>query len=102
MLQAAIVSVPGVDPRIAAQAANDAIGITLFHDLEAQLFDGHAYAAQLKKDCEENEQYSLALYIEPEIAEELRGQGAKSADFLDQWLRASLQISFLHVPGGVT
>lgn len=67
-----IVSASDFTDSATAHAAAIGIQLTLYRDLQADLFDGESYAHALKIECEQNELYSLQLYIEPTIIEKPR------------------------------
>jgi hypothetical protein len=69
----AIVSAVSFTDAITSQAAQEGIQLTLYRDLSAQIFDGHAYVNSLIRECDSNERYPRQLYIEPFIGYELVG-----------------------------
>ncbi|MEQ1870654.1 MAG: pentapeptide repeat-containing protein [Vicinamibacterales bacterium] len=92
-----IVSATGFSSGIRAQAAREGIQLTLFRDLEAELFDGHSYVQALLKECESNERYSLSLYVEPSAGYEVSDESVTASSILDAWLESSdwNQLTFL-------
>ncbi len=84
-----IVSAVSFTDAVASQAAQEGIQLTLYRDLSAQLFDGHAYVNNLKRECDSNERYPMQLYIEPNIGYELTGPHSLAFGIVDEWLNDS-------------
>jgi RNA polymerase sigma factor (sigma-70 family) len=82
----AIVSAVSFTDAITAQAAQEGIQLTLYRDLAAKLFDGHAYAQALIREIESNEQYPKSKYIEPMIGHDAVGDSSPAFEILDEWL----------------
>jgi RNA polymerase sigma factor (sigma-70 family) len=81
-----IVSTISFTDAVATQAAQEGIHLTLYRDLAAQLFDGHAYAQGLVREIESNERYPKAKYIEPNIGYEALGDSFPAFRVLEEWL----------------
>jgi RNA polymerase sigma factor (sigma-70 family) len=84
--QGTIVSAVSFTDAITSQAAQEGVQLTLYRDLAAQLFDGHAYVKGLMEDCETNERYQMSLYIEPSIGYEIAGESSTAFQVISDWL----------------
>lgn len=87
--QGTIVSGLSFSNAVASQAAQEGIQLTLYRDLAAQLFDGHAYANNIIREAESNERYPRHLYIEPYIGYDIVGDGNPAFEIIDEWLHDS-------------
>lgn len=87
--QATIVSGLPFDEEIILQAKRLGVQLTHIDDLENKLFDGKTYCTNLIKDFQSSLRYNLSIYIEPEVAENIRGEGEKASTLLDTWLKES-------------
>lgn len=84
-----IVSSVSFSDAITSQAAQEGIQLTLYRDLAAQLFDGHAYVNSIIRECNANERYPIKLYIEPFVGYELTGSHSLAFGVIDEWLSDS-------------
>ena len=87
--QGTIVSGASFTDAVTAHAAREGIQLTLYRDLAARLFDGHAYAQNLLRECQSNTRYRIPLYIEPSIGYDTVGQGINAFEVVDEWLQDS-------------
>lgn len=63
------------------------IQLTLFRDLAAQLFDGHAYVRNLQRELSSNDRYNKNLYIEPFVSQELDSKPELAFEVIEEWLQ---------------
>ena len=71
---------------VTAHAAKVGIKLTLFRDLEAQLFDGHSYVQNLLRELRTNLSYPINYYIEPNIGYDTIGEDIKAFSIVKDWL----------------
>jgi hypothetical protein len=82
-----IISGASFTDAVTAHAAREGIQLTLYRDLAAQLFDGHAYAQNLLRECQSSNRYRIPLYIEPSIGYDTVGQGTSAFETIKEWLQ---------------
>ena len=84
--QGTIISGTGFSDGVKAHALTEGIQLTLYRDLAAQLFDGHAYANTLIKECEENDRYPLGVFVESNVGNEIAGPAKPAFKLIHEWL----------------
>jgi len=70
---------------VTSHAARAGIKLTLFRDLEAQLFDARGYVHNLLRDSATSSNYPIDNYIEPLIGYDTVGEGLKAFAVVRDW-----------------
>ena len=84
-----IVSGLGFTDAVNSHAPSEAIQLTLYRDLSAQILDGPSYAQWLVREIQQNERYIPELFVQPHIAHDPRSEGIKAFEVIDEWLADS-------------
>jgi len=69
-------------------ASIEGIQLTNVADLEASLFDGHAYVQSLRVRCLEDERYALPHYVEPLVGDDLSGPSEPALSVVKEWIKS--------------
>lgn len=73
-------------PELAEQVQADGITLATLERLNAQLFDGRAYAMQLAQTLKADSRYRPSVYIEPTIVVDESGGPQPALEVLEDWL----------------
>lgn len=82
-----LISGVGFTDAVTTHASKIGIQLTLFKDLEAQLFDGHAYATRLVDAATLEPRYNPDMYVRPSIAADADSVPKPAEDVVAEWLK---------------
>ena len=84
--QGTLVATGGFTDAVTAHANGAGVGLVVFRDLEATLFDSHSYATRLSTELASEPRYNASMYVEPYIGNETQDAGVNAFSFVDDWL----------------
>jgi RNA polymerase sigma factor (sigma-70 family) len=84
--QGTLVATGGFTDAVTSHANAAGIGLVVFRDLEATLFDSHSYASRLRVELTSEARYDSSVYVEPLIGNDTQDAGVNAFSFIDDWL----------------